>query len=176
MSPGKFVLLFLKCRSFDSIFRQTDVPKPYQLPDGSNSGKKGLIGLKFAHLYQFSSNNNSNRLDCQGRVCLYDGSLDLKTCRCQCSPYASGQSCEEFDCSAAPDDCGFTVQGDMCKKYANIPDKCPKQCGMCERFEAIKQNYDSVSFDSSGTRSTLFSLLLISCSTFILCRTLFVKE
>ncbi len=34
-------------------------------------------------------------LDCQGKVCLYNGTLDLNTCECQCSTYASGSQCEK---------------------------------------------------------------------------------
>jgi len=33
-------------------------------------------------------------LDCQGKVCLYNGTLDLNTCECHCSAYASGSQCE----------------------------------------------------------------------------------
>ena len=32
--------------------------------------------------------------DCSGKVCLYNGTLDLNTCQCQCSSYASGDQCE----------------------------------------------------------------------------------
>jgi hypothetical protein len=32
--------------------------------------------------------------DCQGKVCLYNGTLDLNTCECRCSTYASGSQCE----------------------------------------------------------------------------------
>ncbi len=34
-------------------------------------------------------------LDCQGKVCLYNGTLDLNTCECHCSAYASGSQCEK---------------------------------------------------------------------------------
>jgi hypothetical protein len=33
--------------------------------------------------------------DCQGKVCLYNGTLDLNTCECQCSTYADGSYCEK---------------------------------------------------------------------------------
>lgn len=33
--------------------------------------------------------------DCQGKVCLYNGTLDLNTCECQCSDYARGTECEQ---------------------------------------------------------------------------------
>ena len=33
-------------------------------------------------------------VDCQGKVCLYNGTLDLNTCKCKCSAYASGSQCE----------------------------------------------------------------------------------
>ena len=33
--------------------------------------------------------------DCQGRVCLYNGTLNLTTCECQCSSYATGSYCEK---------------------------------------------------------------------------------
>ncbi|CAF4376051.1 unnamed protein product, partial [Adineta steineri] len=34
-------------------------------------------------------------LDCHGKVCLYNGTLNLNTCECQCSSYASGSYCEK---------------------------------------------------------------------------------
>lgn len=34
-------------------------------------------------------------VDCQGKVCLYNGTLNLSTCECQCPEYASGLQCEK---------------------------------------------------------------------------------
>ena len=36
-------------------------------------------------------------LDCQGKVCLYNGILNLDTCECQCSSYATGMQCEQCE-------------------------------------------------------------------------------
>ena len=40
------------------------------------------------------SHPSALRSDCGGKVCLYNGTLDLRTCQCQCSTYASGSQCE----------------------------------------------------------------------------------
>ena len=46
-------------------------------------------------IFSFSFKLKNLFLDCQGKVCLYNGALDLDTCECKCSSYASGLQCEK---------------------------------------------------------------------------------
>jgi len=51
-----------------------------------------MVNLSY---YLFISNESLSFLDCHGKVCLYNGTLDLNTCECQCSTYATGLQCEK---------------------------------------------------------------------------------
>jgi hypothetical protein len=54
-----------------------------------------LHGYLIIIVFPSSFGNVSFFLDCQGKVCLYNGTLDLDTCECRCSAYASGIQCEK---------------------------------------------------------------------------------
>lgn len=102
-------------------------------------------------------NNSFFLLDCQGKVCLYNGTLDLNTCECRCSTYASGSQCERrklfsyliklyylfifillVDCSKAPS-CPFYSPAQCVA--VNVPLECPRLCGLCDRYEVLKRVY-----------------------------------
>ncbi|CAF3537126.1 unnamed protein product [Adineta steineri] len=76
--------------------------------------------------------------DCHGKVCLYNGTLDLNTCQCQCSTYASGSQCERLNCSKLPP-CPYSSSG-ACV-LVNVPLECPHLCGLCDRYEILKKVY-----------------------------------
>ncbi|CAF0942957.1 unnamed protein product [Adineta ricciae] len=76
--------------------------------------------------------------DCHGKVCLYNGTLDLKTCQCQCSTYATGSQCEHLNCSILPP-CYY--QSPESCIAVNVPLECPRLCGLCDRYEVLKQVY-----------------------------------
>jgi hypothetical protein len=82
-------------------------------------------------------------LDCQGLVCLYGGSLDVDSCQCQCESHASGKQCENLNCSSLSNQCAYGTDKSLCKIYSNVPDECPKFCGLCDRYDEVKKYYDS---------------------------------
>jgi len=81
----------------------------------------------------------NNLCDCGSKVCLNGGTLNLSTCQCDCKPAGlfSGEHCEIVTCPARdPNQCVQYDEQD-CKKYRNIPSKCPWKCGLaCEGEEA----------------------------------------
>ncbi|CAF4239943.1 unnamed protein product [Rotaria sp. Silwood2] len=76
--------------------------------------------------------------NCQGKVCLYNGTLDLNTCKCQCSAYASGSQCEKLNCSILPS-CPY--HSSVSCLAVDVPLECPRLCGLCDRYEVLKHVY-----------------------------------
>ncbi|CAF3794955.1 unnamed protein product [Rotaria sp. Silwood1] len=76
--------------------------------------------------------------DCQGKICLYNGTLDLNTCECRCSTYANGLQCERLNCSTLPP-CPY-YSSESCIAV-NVPLECPRLCGLCDRYEVLKSVY-----------------------------------
>ena len=83
----------LVCRMLNSNYRPAFNPG---VTDHPLHGKTVSIILLLAYEIYLST-------DCQGKVCLYNGTLNLETCECQCSSYASGSQCEQCNqCMASP--------------------------------------------------------------------------
>ncbi|CAF1334454.1 unnamed protein product [Adineta ricciae] len=82
--------------------------------------------------------------NCNGLVCLYGGTIDLNSCECRCTSYASGKQCEKLDCASLPNTCPYGSDRSWCIKYANVPAECPKFCGLCDRYEEMKKYYSTL--------------------------------
>lgn len=76
---------------FVIIFRQlnTNFHPPYE----QGSSDQSLHGTEISLMFFIKTETNFS--DCKGKVCLYNGTLDLNTCECHCSTYASGSQCEK---------------------------------------------------------------------------------
>lgn len=68
---------------------------------------------------------------CNGKVCSNGGTLDSETCECACAPPYQPPTCDEADCSKPDNKACPAWPKDYCSKYANVPEKCPKKCGIC---------------------------------------------
>ncbi|CAF4228428.1 unnamed protein product [Rotaria socialis] len=97
----------------------------------------GQLNSNFYKPYEQGVDNQLLR-DCHGKVCLYNGTLDLNTCECQCSTYASGSQCERLNCSILPP-CPYYSSASC--KAVNVPLECPELCGLCNRYEVLKSVY-----------------------------------
>lgn len=82
----------MKEKKRDSIRQlNSNYYNPYeQAYDGQDQSLRGEFNFSLFLLLQL----RICYLDCHGKVCLYNGELDLRTCQCQCSSYASGPQCE----------------------------------------------------------------------------------
>ncbi|CAF1225520.1 unnamed protein product [Rotaria sordida] len=105
----------------------------------------GQLGDNKPYIPASSSESNNERLyDCQGLVCLYNGIIDLNSCQCQCESHTSGKQCEILDCSLLSNDCKYGNDKSLCTKYSNVPNECPKFCGLCSRYDEMKKYYNSL--------------------------------
>ncbi|CAF1102733.1 unnamed protein product [Rotaria sp. Silwood1] len=118
--------------------------------------------------------------DCQGKICLYNGTLDLSTCKCQCSAYASGSQCEKLNCSILPP-CPY--HSSVSCIAVDVPLECPRLCGLCDRYETLKYVYGeenltsnirttilttnekSTRFNSTSITNTTISMIVLSTSS-----------
>ena len=101
-------------------------------------------------------------LDCQGLVCLYDGIVNLDSCQCQCKSFTSGKQCENLNCSLLSDTCDYGNDKSLCITYSNVPNECPKFCGLCDRFNEIKNYYNSNEFLTNLAIQTIKNTQLVS--------------
>ncbi|CAF3978943.1 unnamed protein product [Adineta steineri] len=116
----------------------------------------GQLGDYKPYTPAVSSELNNKRLyDCHGLICLYGGTIDLNLCQCQCQSYTSGKQCENLDCSSLQDDCQFGTDQSLCIIYSNIPIECPKFCGLCNRYDAMKKYYNSLEISTSNGIETI---------------------
>lgn len=97
----------------------------------------GQLNTNFHRPYEQGSSDQSLH-DCKGKVCLYNGTLDLNTCECHCSTYASGSQCEKLDCSNLPT-CYYQSKSSCIA--VNVPSECPRLCGLCDRYDVLKHVY-----------------------------------
>ncbi|CAF1399733.1 unnamed protein product [Adineta ricciae] len=97
----------------------------------------GLINSNYHAAFQFGIPGYPLH-DCQGKVCLYNGTLNLQTCQCECSTFASGIYCEKLNCSMLPD-CPY--HSSVSCVAVNVPLECPQFCGLCERYEMLRNVY-----------------------------------
>ncbi|CAF0970929.1 unnamed protein product [Rotaria sordida] len=97
----------------------------------------GQLNSDFHRPYDQGSHDQSLH-DCQGKVCLYNGTLDLNTCECKCSTYASGSQCERLNCSILPPCLYYSSSSCIA---VNVPLECPRLCGLCDRYEVLKNVY-----------------------------------
>ncbi|CAF1269289.1 unnamed protein product [Adineta steineri] len=93
--------------------------------------------------------------NCHGLICLYGGTIDLNLCQCQCQSYTSGKQCENLDCSSLQDDCQYGTDQSLCAIYSNIPIECPKFCGLCNRYDAMKKYYNSLEISKNNGIETI---------------------
>ncbi|GFS25792.1 cysteine-rich venom protein Mr30 [Elysia marginata] len=71
--------------------------------------------------------------DCNGKLCLNSGTLDINKCICKCQKTYTGSDCSVLSCPK--EDvwwCKDTPVQD-CKKYSNYPYDCPYHCGVCSK-------------------------------------------
>jgi hypothetical protein len=125
------------------IYRQLGDNKPYTPVDPSESNNKRLYGFIFYRI-TFLGLVVVYVLDCHGLVCLYRGTIDLDTCQCQCQSYTSGKQCENLNCLSLPDECVYGNNPSLCTIYSNVPNECPKFCGLCKQYDEMKKYYDSI--------------------------------
>nr|QBH70090.1 CreCAP-ShK4 [Colubraria reticulata] len=78
-------------------------------------------------------NNCQNGLcNCGSRICLNGGTLNLRTCSCECPSVYKGEHCEELHCPREdPTHCSKSSAGE-CTKYVNVRNVCPYLCGLCK--------------------------------------------
>ncbi len=122
------------------IYRQLGDNKPYTPAESNN---KRLYGFIFYRI-TFSTLVVIYILDCHGLVCLYRGTIDLDTCQCQCQSYTSGKQCENLNCLSLPYECVYGNNPSLCTMYSNIPNECPKFCGLCKQYDEMKKYYHSI--------------------------------
>ncbi|XP_022338195.2 uncharacterized protein LOC111133809 [Crassostrea virginica] len=68
---------------------------------------------------------------CDGKVCSNGGTLNSETCECACAPPYKPPTCDEADCSTPDSKVCPGWPESYCKKYSNVPEKCPQKCGIC---------------------------------------------
>lgn len=102
-------------------------------PPGQTNNQPYTNGTSCA---QCPSQCNDNLCDCNGKVCLNGGTLDLNTCTCTCKwPHHIPDLNCALNCSDGKQDpwqCGtgsWTTSN--CKAYSNLPYDCPKMCSLC---------------------------------------------
>ncbi|CAF1363396.1 unnamed protein product [Adineta steineri] len=126
---------------------------------GSHVQHAVLIGCGLAICPKSKVDPNHNWLhyvcNCHGLVCLYGGTIDRNLCQCQCQSYTSGNQCENLDCSSLQDDCQYGTDQSLCTIYSNIPTECPKFCGLCNRYDAMKKYYNSLEISTSNGIETI---------------------
>ncbi|XP_036363357.1 uncharacterized protein LOC115217114 isoform X1 [Octopus sinensis] len=98
-----------------------------------NYGPGGNSAYSLNRPYK-SCDGPTQLIDCKGKVCLNDGSRIDNGCNCKCgsSKYFSQPDCS-MNCSLGKDNgyCGSFYKPEWCTKYANVPNLCPKMCGIC---------------------------------------------
>lgn len=81
------------------------------------------------------SNCKNKLCDCGSKICKNGGKLNLGTCKCDCAGPFSGATCDTANCGADPSYCGknqpYGYPKSFCSKYSNVPNECPKMCGIC---------------------------------------------
>lgn len=133
--------------------------KPYEPADASGSNNKPLHGWNLMEkMIEFRCIFLE---DCRGSVCLYNGVLNLESCECKCESYASGSVCENLDCSALTDTCPYGDDKSLCTQFANVPSECPKFCGLCDRYDEVKNSFSSVKSFAHISKSLAFIQLII---------------
>ncbi|UJR14016.1 hypothetical protein I4U23_001015 [Adineta vaga] len=115
----------------------------------------GQLGDNKPYEHALSSPSKNKRLhDCGGLVCLYNGKIDLDSCQCQCQTHADGKQCEKLECTYLSNDCDYGSDKSLCISYANVLNDCPKFCGLCDRYDVIKNYYDTLEIiTETGTDS-----------------------
>ncbi|CAF1503793.1 unnamed protein product [Adineta steineri] len=108
--------------------------------------------------------------DCHGKVCLYNGTLNLNTCECQCSSYASGSYCEKLNCSKLPQ-CPY--HSSISCVAVDVPLECPRLCGLCDRYEILKHVYGEDNLIPNVLMSTTTTTTTTTEETSIKMETLF---
>ncbi|XP_056014320.1 uncharacterized protein LOC125663866 [Ostrea edulis] len=68
---------------------------------------------------------------CNGKKCANGGKLDIDKCTCTCKRPYVGDRCERADCSKPDKDHCANWPGNYCSEYGNVPEDCPKKCGLC---------------------------------------------
>eukprot|EP00105_Crassostrea_gigas_P028320 XP_011449940.1 PREDICTED: uncharacterized protein LOC105344061 isoform X1 [Crassostrea gigas] len=68
---------------------------------------------------------------CNGKKCENGGKLNVDTCTCKCEPPYIGDRCQQADCSKADKDHCPAWPASYCDQYNNVPQDCPKKCGLC---------------------------------------------
>ncbi|CAI9730330.1 uncharacterized protein LOC115217114 isoform X4 [Octopus vulgaris] len=98
-----------------------------------NYGPGGNSAYSLNRPYK-SCDGPTQLIDCKGKVCLNEGSRIDNGCNCKCgsSKYFSQPDCS-MNCSLGKDNgyCGSYYKPEWCTKYANVPNLCPKMCGIC---------------------------------------------
>lgn len=102
-------------------------------PPGGTGNQPYTNGTSCA---QCPSQCNNNLCDCNGKVCMNGGTLDLNTCTCTCRRnfHILEHDCT-LNCSDAftdPWTCGtgsWIVS--KCTLFSNLPYDCPKMCSLC---------------------------------------------
>ncbi|CAF1124963.1 unnamed protein product [Adineta steineri] len=110
--------------------------RPSKLPLPINRHRK-LLNSNYHAAYRQGIKDHPLH-DCHGKVCLYNGTLNLNTCECQCSSYASGSYCEKLNCSKLPQ-CPY--HSSISCVAVDVPLECPRLCGLCDRYEILKYVY-----------------------------------
>jgi len=101
-------------------YAQSDFKKPYETGSSCSA----------------CSGHCQNKLcDCGDVICENGGKMDLNTCKCNCAGPFTGELCETANCGSDPSHCGkaqpYGYPKSFCTKYSNVPNECPKMCGIC---------------------------------------------
>jgi hypothetical protein len=123
--------------------KQSGDNKPYTPGDSFKSNNNRLYGSNFYRIILLKLILICT-LDCDGLVCLYNGTIDLNSCKCRCESYVLGKQRENLNCSTLSDACDYGKDKSLCTIYSNIPYECPKFIGRCDRYDQMKKYYDSI--------------------------------
>ncbi|GFO33509.1 cysteine-rich venom protein [Plakobranchus ocellatus] len=90
--------------------------------------------------------------ECNGKLCLNQGKLDLDTCTCICPYLYQGEDCSILRCPEKdPFYCTRSIVPRDCVTYINVPHLCPYMCGVCSE---LSSPMEMISGSATKTKTT----------------------
>ncbi|CAG2237821.1 unnamed protein product [Mytilus edulis] len=87
-----------------------------------------VVAQKWANQCEAGHDKERNVPYCKGTVCYNGGKLDPDTCQCKCTKVYKGRTskCPAQDAAH----CKWWPKS-HCRTYYNVPQECPRMCGIC---------------------------------------------